>query len=160
MPEVGCPIYHAMNVKYCYVISSVGIPVILKEPDPIQSIHIGQDLVLSVHAECHPGPPEYQWFRASQGKDTQLEGHREAVLRLRICAFDDAGEYFCVVTNPLLSEQQECWRASTITVVQVLPPDIDEHHGYAMMQSDGPRIEGGGSMIYGAELQPPESCTY
>ena len=65
-----------------------------------------------------------------------------------------------VNTNPLLSEQQECWRALTMTVVQVLPPDVDKHHRYAMMQSDGPRIEGGGSMIYGPELQQLESCTY
>ena len=32
----------------------VGVPVILKEPDPIQSVHIGQDLILSVYADCHP----------------------------------------------------------------------------------------------------------
>ena len=140
-------------------ISSVGVPVILKEPDPIQSVPIGQDLTLSVYAECHPGPPEYRWFRVSEGKHNQLEGHREAVLKFRICTFDDAGEYFCIVGNPLLSEQQEGWRASTMTVVQVLPPDVGEHHEYGMAQVDGPGNEGGGSMIYGPELRQPESCT-
>ena len=153
---------------FWYVYVHVGVPVILKEPDPVQAVPIGADLILSVHAECHPAPPEYQWFRVSAGKETLLEGHREAVLKFRICTFDDAGEYFCVVGNPLLSGKQEGWRSSIMTIVRVLPPVVEEQpldHGLGEVQlaSYGEEQEeesdGKGRFSYGPGQQQPESQT-
>ena len=161
MPYPALPF--KLDILHCafwYVCVYVGVPVILKEPDPIQAVPIGQDLILAVHAECHPAPPEYQWFRVSAGNKTQLEGHREAVLKFRICTFDDAGEYFCVVGNPLLSSKQEGWCSSEMTIVQVLPPVVEGQpldHGIGEVQDE--ESDGEGGVIYGPGLQQPESQT-
>lgn len=133
---------------------------ILKEPDPIQAVPIGADLILSVHAECHPAPPEYRWVRVSGGKETLLEGHREAVLKFRICRFDDAGEYFCVVGNPLLSGKQESWRSSRITIVRVQPPVVEgEQLDHGLGEVEDEESDGEGRFSYGRRMQQPESQT-
>ena len=104
----------------------------------------------------------------SAGKETLLEGHREAVLKFRICTFDDAGEYFCVVGNPLLSGKQEGWRSSIMTIVRVLSPVVEEQpldHGLGEVQlaSYGEEQEeesdGKGRFSYGPGQQQPESQT-
>ena len=161
MPYPALPF--KLDILHCtfwFVCVYVGVPVILKEPDPIQAVPIGQDLILAVHAECHPAPPEYRWFRVSAGNKTQLEGHREAVLKFRICAFNDAGEYFCVVGNPLLSGKQEGWRSSRMTIVQVLPPVVEGQpldHGLGDVQDE--ESDGEGRISYRLRLQQPESQT-
>ena len=143
------------------ILSYVGVPVILKEPDPTQEVPIGECLVLSVQAECHPSPPVYRWFRICAGKETQLEGHTEAVLNFRICTFEDAGQYFCVVGNPFLGGQLESWRASNMTAVRVLPHVVEEpqlSHGFEPVQDEGTDIADEGGFSFG-EVQQPESLT-
>jgi hypothetical protein len=109
----------------------VGLPVIKQQPNPRQEVHINRELVLTCRAECYPNDPTYQWYKDDAGP---LTGYTNPVLKYRIHTFRDKGIYYCVASNPRLTDGS---KKSDACLVDVRPPLSGHSDGVEATQQGG-----------------------
>ena len=102
------------------------------EPQPLVSVRICDFLELSCVAECFPGEPIYQWFKAGE----PCAGWTESKLSFKIHGFQDEGVYYCMVGNPLIKDTSEGWRSSQKCLVKVLPPSFNPENLEGSMEGN------------------------
>ena len=121
--------------KVTFEFAKAGVPRVVAQPQDV-SAHEGDSAVLSVAAEAGENVTNhaasstgsaaeielsYQWFRMVNGKAVALEGETGETLSLSDLGDEQAGEYFCRITQRYLGT--EVRSDSDHAVVSVVPWD-------------------------------------
>ena len=121
------------------------VPRVLAQPQDV-SAHEGESAVLSVAAEAGENVLEradastgsasdveisYQWFRMTDGKSVALEGETGETLSLSDLDDEQAGEYFCRITQRYLGTEVQT--DSDHAVVSVVPWDTLVFNGDVLL---------------------------
>ncbi len=58
----------------------------------------GENISLTVTPSGNNGPTTYQWYKGGKADGNAIDGATSATFTKNICAFEDAGSYYCKVT--------------------------------------------------------------